>query len=356
MSLVLLVFISALLFTSELGLSRLLGGSGSSLKSGDILIYDKESIWILDRADASLKLLVDLTEYELKIGGDVHASPQHDYIYMTVDNSRDSAPAEDFLLVRYRLSNGKTQIIADTPGLVRVSPLSPSGERIILYVLPSRSDPTTAYYCLLEIETGDCMSLNRSIDINEPIWLSDNALITIDDDSIDVLSFEDDGVSVHTYFATNGLSTIYYNSDIDPAGHLILAAYRQGEDANEPVLLSLDPDNFELSELPVTPTDDYHAAFNSISISPTGRYVEYQRWLRLEVQDLETGEIATMLDEVLYSAWLPDDEKLVVYYDADPQQFYGYEVAILDVVTGQLLTVVSDGGEATDQLYIVTAP
>jgi len=352
--LVLLIVIFTSLPVNGLSRNRLLESQGIHLRSGDVLIYDHERIWLLNPSNPSLELLLDITQEGLLIGGDVHISPQHDYIYMTaerLDEHHDYLTAihmddyeQKLRLIRYRLSDGSLETVADMPGLARVSPLSPSGERTILFVSPSQSDPSAAYYCLLEIETGDCLPLNRSIDINEPIWLSDNILISPFIDYIDVLSFEDGGVSVDTYFEANDPRTVYYNADIDPEGHLILAAYRRGEDANEPVLLSLDPDNFELSELPVTPTDDYHAAFNSISISPTGRYVEYQRWLRLEVQDLETGEIATVLDEVLYSAWLPDGEKLVVYYDADPQQFYGYEVAILDVVTGQLQTVVSDGG------------
>lgn len=370
--LVSLIVILTSLPMNGLSRNRLLEGQGVHLQSGDVLIHDHERIWLFNPSDLSLELLLDVTQEGLLTGGDVHVSPQHDYIYMTaerLDEHHDYLTAihmddyeQKLRLIRYRLSDGSIEAVADTPGLARVSPLSPSGERTVLFVSPSQSDPSAAYYCLLEIETGDCLSLDTSIDINEPIWLSDSTLISPMYHYINVLSFEGGGVSVDTYFETDDPSTVYYdpsttyyNADLDPEGHLILAAYQRGEDDYGPVLLSLDPENFELSELPVTQKDDYHAAFNSISISPTGRYVEYQRGLRLEVQDLETGEIATMLDEVLYSAWLPDDEKLVLYYDADPQQLYGYEVAMLDVATGQLQTVVSTRG-TTDQLYIVTVP
>jgi hypothetical protein len=323
------------------------------LHTQDILIHDNHNIWLLDSSDLSLTLIADLSQNGFLIGGDVHVSPQHDYIYMLAQELEGSD--ENYRLIRYRLANDSIQTVFETqesPGLSRMSPISPDGKRIFLFFGEGldRSTADMAYTCLLDIEAGNCMPVDINIIITELFWfwLSKDTLAGVHYNSVYFLSIEHENITISD-FSKSGEYSIYRAAYRNSEPSLVLTAYRQLPDAQEPLLLSLDLDSYEFSELPWRPTN-YGAAFSSLSVAPNGRYAAYKQGLYLEVLDLETGKIGVKQDDVLDFAWLANSEQLVVFTDLPLP--LDDNLSIVDVGSNQNRSIWSPD----HQVYITTVP
>jgi hypothetical protein len=323
------------------------------LHTQDILIHDRHNIWLLNSSDLSLTLLVDLSEKGFLIGGDVHVSPQHDYIYMLAQELEDAN--EHYRLIRYRLANDSIQTVFETqesPGLSRMSPISPDEKRTFLFFGEGldRSTADMAYSCLLDIEAGNCMPVDINIIITELFWfwLSKDNLAGVHYNSVYFLSIEHENITISDLSKSSEYS-IYRAAYRNSEPSLILTAYRQLPDAQEPLLLSLNLDSYEFSELPWRPTN-YGAAFSSLSVAPNGRYAAYKQGLYLEVLDLETGEIGIKQNDVLDFAWLANSEQLVVFTDLPlPSED---NLSVVNVGSNQNRSIWSPD----HQVYIVTVP
>jgi hypothetical protein len=354
-SLLILVIAGVLLTYAAGGIRRIRPANDGVLElhTQDILIHDKHNIWLLDSSDLSLTLLVDLSQKGFLIGGDVHVSPRHDYIYMLAQELEGSD--ENYRLIRYRLADGSIQTVFETqesPGLARMSPISPDGKSTFLFFSGGldRSTIHMAYTCLLDIEAGSCTPGDVNFIIIEPFWfwLSKDSLAGIQYNSVYFLSIEHENITISD-FSKSSEYLIYRAAYRNSEPSLILTAYRQNSGAQEPLLLSLDLDSYELSKLPWRPTY-YGAAFNSLFVAPNGRYAAYKRGLYLEVLNLETGEIGVQQDDVLDFAWLANSEQLVVFTDLPlPSED---NLSVVNVDSNQNRSIWSPD----HQVYIVTVP
>ena len=329
----------------------------SPLRSGDVLFYDEEKIWLLNPSDYSLSLMVDMARAGFTIGGDVHASPDHDHLYLTAQRSTGDPKDEPLLLLQYDLRGKDLQVILDTPGLSRMSPIFPGGKHAIVMIdSPDWPDPkaiTTT--CVLEFATGDCLPIGKDIpyiDINEELWLSEDTLVTSDyrdAHNIYVLSLDRGKFSLKQALTRPDLDFSTVEMDILSDHRVILAPYRS--DGFQYIFLSLDLDSLEWADLPFVPTN-YGARINDVSVSSDACYVGYGAGLNFEVKELCSGRTVAALYNVLHSSWIRDTDSIVMYvehfdYPGDPD-----ELVVLDASTGQTQTILT----LDHQVWFETVP
>lgn len=317
------------------------------LRSGDVLIYDQEKIWLLDPKDYTLSLLLELAQKGIVgYAAEFHVSPKHDFMYLMAHETH-----ERNMLFRYDLRNKDVRVITHFAVQAQISRVFPDAEHALITMYPPELG--LAPQCVLEFKTGDCFPVDPEIPIpaRGGLWLSrDMVLTTSIDRGIKLLSFKENQFSVGKTIVRPGTSL--YTADLISDCCVVLAAYQQeGQEEGKPVLLSLDRDSFELAELPIVPTD-YGAAFNDISVSSNNRYIAYQQGLYLEIKEFCSGKAMATLSGVLYSAWIRDTDSLLAYvehsdYPGDPD-----ELVVLDASTGQVQTILT----LDHQVWFETVP
>jgi len=254
---------------------------------------------------------------------------------------------EEYLstLVQFDLASGEiTELISD-PHLARMSAVSSAGHMVVDFA--NITDPMATYYCLFNVNTLDCVRLERGININDMVWLNSNEFVAI---STGISKFVVDGENLEEQILVPITANIRgrFTVSHDLKTIFLIFTVLEGE-RYKPKLASFDLATQAYTELPYELSDIF-AAINAMSVSPDNRWLAYKAGLQLNVLDLTTGAALLQQENVLEFVWTPDSASIIA--TIDPQNFSEpMSLVKIDVASGQITQSV----ELESMLYLITA-
>ncbi len=266
----------------------------------------------------------------------VAVDPGAQFLYTVESTARDSrgrTTATRF--VQTNVFSEARRVLLDRPGLFSFT-FSPDGQRIAISYFEGEYGGSRRYACVLDLASGNCPQINRSLAGNPAVWLDNHTFVLLSEERnlyrVDARTLELRELPVSDGWDI--LSAVQI-----PATNSLLISANPWDYTPAPAqFLTLNLDTMIVSDFAYDALDSDYTSVQDWAFSPDGRFLLYGSTFEMALVEFQTGRLISEFEGVIQATWLRDSSGLVfnVGWNRTPS------LLEFDLQTRQTRTVIQD--------------